>query len=255
MTALEKSILTLTALDTPASREERVFAADGRASLIVTLVYLFAVLSVPLTAPVRILWLAVYPIAASTLCGMSFGRLFVRSLCILPFLTLFGIFNPLYDREMIEIAGVTMTRGWLTFISIIVRGLFTFQALLIFVQGEGFTGMCKAMERLKVPAVMTTQLLMVYRYLMVLLTEALEMKRAREARGFGRKSFTLREWGRFMGQLFIRTVERSERIHRAMLARGFTGSMPHYQSGGGWKISDTVWTAAWTAVILAVRLI
>ena len=256
MSPLEKSILTLTHLDAPSPAAGRIVEVDGRASLVVTILYLVAVLSVPLTSPVRILWLAVYPIVASMLTGLSFGRLFLRSLCILPLVAVFGVFNPVFDRVEVEVCGIVMSRGWLTFASIIVRGLLAFQALLILISTEGFTGMCRAMERLRVPSVLTTQLMMVYRYLTVLLNEALQMKRAREARGFGRRHLSIREWGPFIGQLFIRTVERSERIHKAMLARGFNGTIPHYhREGGGWRRCDTVWILLWTAGIAFMRFV
>lgn len=64
------------------------------------------------------------------------------------------------------------------------------------------------------PAVFTTQLLFVYRYLFVLIEEAAAMQQARDARSFGRKSYPLKVWGTLVGQLLIRTFDRAERIRR-----------------------------------------
>ncbi|MDE5749909.1 MAG: energy-coupling factor transporter transmembrane protein EcfT [Duncaniella sp.] len=257
MSKLENAILTLNRLGSGAVREDGIMHVDGRAALAVTVVYLFGVLSLPLTGPVRLLLFAVYPMVASILAGLSYGLLLLRSLYIVPLVALFAIFNPIYDRVPVEVSGIVISRGWLTFAGVIVRGILAFQALLLLVETEGFAGMCSAMRRLRVPAVLTTQLMMVYRYLTVLLTEALTMQRARRARGYGRESLRIGEWGQFIGQLFIRTVGRSERIHRAMLARGFNGiDLPHFTSATPkWTHTDTLWVGVWCAVICVLRFI
>ncbi len=246
MSALENAILTLNRLNAPAAARG-IVSVDGRASLAVTLVYMVAVLSFPLTSPVRMLILAGYPIVASALCGIGYGRIFIRSLCLLPIVGVFAIFNPVFDPA----------NGWITFAGIILRGLLTFQALLILIETQGYIGMCGALSQLHVPAVLTTQLMMVYRYLIVLLSEALAMQRARRARGYGRRHLSIAEWGRFIGQLFIRTVNRAERIHGCMLARGFSGSVPRFNglSHKGWGRADWVWLLGWCAAIAAMRFI
>jgi cobalt/nickel transport system permease protein len=53
------------------------------------------------------------------------------------------------------------------------------------------------------------------------------MKVARESRGFTARN--PRHWpvlARSAGALFIRSYERGERVHLAMLSRGYTGRMP-----------------------------
>jgi cobalt/nickel transport system permease protein len=53
------------------------------------------------------------------------------------------------------------------------------------------------------------------------------MKVARESRGF--RARTVRAWpvlATTAGALFIRSYERGERVHLAMLSRGYDGSMP-----------------------------
>ncbi|MDE6804540.1 MAG: cobalt ECF transporter T component CbiQ, partial [Muribaculaceae bacterium] len=64
------------------------------ALLIVTLVYLGLMLSVAPEALARLLWFALYPIVMAPVVGEQYGRVFVRSLAVLPFVILIGIFNP-----------------------------------------------------------------------------------------------------------------------------------------------------------------
>lgn len=251
MGGIEKAITRLVALE---NGETSGFVPDARCMLIVTLVYLVALLSLPTGNLSHIIWFAFYPIIGCGILGVSYAALLRRSLCVLPFIALIGIANPFFNRESaFEVAGVVITRGWLEFISILLRGLFSVQALLLMCSANGFAGICRAMSRLGLPSVLTTQLLLVYRYLGVLLSETLDMKRARESRGYGRKSLPFSQWGAFVGQLFVRTVGRAERIHNAMLARGFEGAF-RYSSGSfsRWKATDTVYLVIWIALFAAL---
>jgi cobalt/nickel transport system permease protein len=87
-----------------------------------------------------------------------------------------------------------------------------------------------------------------YRYLFVLSDEVLRLRRAREARSAvlpGRKGGGSLLWrakvaGSMAGQLFLRSLERSDRIYSAMLARGYKGQLltlnPHVMKRVDWTV-------------------
>ncbi len=209
--------------------------------LLVSFGYLIAMLSVSPDALTMLLWYAIFPIIGAALLRLDFTRIFKRSLVVLPFAIVIGLFNPIFDRRpAFHIGELEVTHGWLSFISITVRAILSVQALLIMTESAGFTGLCRSLRTAGVPAFLTTQLLMVYRYLTVLLEETLDMRRAREARGYGRSHMELKMWGAFIGQLFLRTLSRADRIHRAMLARGFDGGIPCFGCDERhWSLRDT----------------
>lgn len=81
------------------------------------------------------------------------------------------------------------------------------------------------LERLAVPAQLVQIMGFMVRYLDVVTDELGRMKTARESRGF--TASNPRHWpvlGRSAGALFIRSFERGERVHLAMIARGYDGS-------------------------------
>lgn len=250
---LEQAIVTLNARQLKAENDSHIAGIDPRALLVVTVIYLVAMLSVPVGRTDKIIWFAVYPIVSAPLAHVAYERLFRDSLYVLPLLLLIGIFNPIFDREAAFTVGtVTVSRGWVSFVSILIRGLLSVQALLLLIRVCGFNNMCEAMRRLKVPSVVVTQLLMVYRYMTVLLQEALSMQRARMARAYGKSSFKASMWGPFIGQLLIRTIERSRRINMAMKARGFDGSLA-VGATGRWTTADTVYCMAWIPLFALLR--
>ena len=85
-----------------------------------------------------------------------------------------------------------------------------------------FSALLAVMRRARVPALLVSTLALMYRYLFVLTDEAQRMRRARMSRTFrpGRW-WTWRILGTVIGQLFVRSTERAERIYAAMTARGW----------------------------------
>lgn len=255
MSKLQKALYELNRMEQVSDLSGPLHILDPRAKLLVTLLFLFFVLSLPLEDLPTLLLFFVYPIISCSMAGISYGGIFKRSLFVLPFILFIGIFNPFFDKRVVfHIGDMAVSAGWISFFSIFLRGLLSVQAVFILIQTTGFYNLCRGMQRMGIPSLFATQLLFVYRYIFVLLQEALAMVRARDARSFGRKSYSLRMWGIFVAQLLIRTVDRAERIHRAMLCRGFTGSIQG-RFHSCWRQKETTYLLLWTLLFLAGRLL
>lgn len=249
--SLQSALITLNSLE----NRRCGLTVDCRFQITILTVYLVAVLSVPLSDPGKLVWMFVYPIVMSEAGGAGYGRVALKSLWVLPLVAMIGVFNPLFDHSPAwRIAGVTVSMGWVTFMSICLRGILALQAVLALIYSTGFYRLCASLRRMGVPSVLTTQLLMLYRYISVLLQEAQSMSRARAARCFGRRSYPLRQWATMVGQLLLRSVARSQRIHRAMLARGFSGSMPA-PPPQALRLADWCFLIGWLAVIAVLRFV
>jgi len=92
----------------------------------------------------------------------------------------------------------------------------------------GFPGILRGLEGLRVPRAFVLITGFAYRYLFVIGEEIGRMRAALVARGYRpRNALRAGAMGRVAGALFVRSHARGERVHRAMLARGWSGSMPH----------------------------
>lgn len=83
------------------------------------------------------------------------------------------------------------------------------------------------LQRLRMPSLLVQIASFMIRYGDVITDEMRRMRIARESRGFRARG--VRHWGvlgKSAGALFIRSYERGERVHLAMVSRGYTGSMP-----------------------------
>lgn len=235
MNKLERSIHQLSLIEQMADHPGYIHRLDARCKLLVLCIYLLCLLSVPTDHWIQLSVFLLFPFVTGKQAHLGYGQLFLYSLAVLPFLVLIGIFNT-----------------WNSFIGILIRGLASVQALFLLIRTTGFHSICKGMQRLGVPTLLVVQLWFVYRYLFVWLQEALSMDRARRARSYGHRAYPLSQWGIFVGQLLIRTLNRSEHLHRAMVARGFNGSLPLIHSHR-WNTNDTRYLLFWSMIFLFLR--
>ena len=115
--------------------------------------------------------------------------------------------------------------GWEIGGAILVRSTVAFLATLWLVNVMPFDQLLVTLRRLWVPAAFVAMLAFMYRYIFVLWDEMEKMRVARRARTF-RASSLRQRWSvstQLIGMLLIRAMERAERIHGAMCARGWDG--------------------------------
>jgi len=108
------------------------------------------------------------------------------------------------------------------FLSALIKSNLCVIAMLLLTWTTPFHDILQELRRLRMPLVMLTTLALMYRYLPVLADESRRMQRARAARTFSRRR--LLAWhslSTILGQLFVRSAERAERIYLAMCARGW----------------------------------
>ncbi|MBC7113583.1 MAG: cobalt ECF transporter T component CbiQ [Candidatus Methanomethyliales bacterium] len=90
----------------------------------------------------------------------------------------------------------------------------------------GIDGILSVLAQIRAPRILVEMISLTYRYLFISLHETQKMLLARDARRFRNKKYInaqdLRDLGKVLAALFIRTYERSERVYLAMKARGFT---------------------------------
>jgi cobalt/nickel transport system permease protein len=222
----DKEYLNIGFLDTLSYKDTFVHRLDPRAKIIVSFFFILFVVSFPKYEIAGLIPFFLYPVFLITAGDIPLKAIFKKVLLISPFVFFIGIFNPIFDREiLITPFGIPITGGWVSFFSIILKFVLTVSTALLLIAVTSFPGICEALARLKVPRIFVVQLLFLYRYIFVLLEEAMKMLRAREARSFGKKGKEIKTYISLLSVILLRSVERAERIHQAMLSRGFQGEI------------------------------
>ncbi len=226
MASIDSIFFDLGRLDSLSYGETIIHRLDSRSKLLVTTVFVVTVVSFPKYEVTGLIPFFFFPIMMVSLANLPVGFLLNKLVVLSPFALLIGIFNPLLDREVaIQLGPLGIAGGWISFASVMIRFALTVEAALILIATTSFPGICGALERLRVPKLFVIQLMFLYRFIFVLIEEALRIVRARKMRSFGEKGPSIKLFVRLLGNLFLRTMDRAERVYWAMCNRGFEGEI------------------------------
>ncbi len=219
-------------IDRFAMRHSPIHRLDARAKLLAVLSYTVVLISFDRYTVTDLAPSAVLPLALLWFAGVPVWFAVRRVLILSPFILMLVLMSPFYDRTPQAVAfgpwHYTLSGGWLTAADISIKFALGVMALTALMCSTRFALLLEALRRLGLPQVVVMQLGFLYRYLFVLIDEAMRVRRARDFRGaalapVGRR---LAAAGGVIGTLFIRTLDRSQRIHLAMATRGYRGE-PH----------------------------
>ncbi len=231
---------------------------DARTKLLGVLAYTAVLISFNRYAVWELAPMAILPVGMLLLGTVPMGFALRRVAILSPFIAMVCLASPLYDRSPAVLAlgpwRLATTAGWLTAMDVFVKFLLGVLALTAMMCTTPFALLLEGMRRMRMPRVLILQLGFLYRYLFVLLDEAMRIRRGRDFRG-GRRAPVVRRLaavGGMVGSLFVRTLERSDRIHVAMCARGYRGE-PHSLSHLHFHVADFVFLFGVAAYLAACR--
>ena len=96
-------------------------------------------------------------------------------------------------------------------------------AVLIIIATTPMDKLAHELIRIKIPRIFVMQIMLTFRYISMLITEASNMMTAYHLRSSRQNGIRLEHAGTFMGQLLLRSFERAEKVYVAMKCRGFSG--------------------------------
>jgi cobalt/nickel transport system permease protein len=177
----------------------------------------------------------------------AWGRVPVRGLLVrlvveIPFLAFVVLLPFVAGAEGLALAGAIVAKATLVVLATGILSATTPAPEIIM-----------GLERLRVPGAFTAIGALAVRYLMVVLDELRRVNTARQARGDdARWLWQVRAVAQSTGTLAIRCIDRGERVHAAMLARGFDGRLPSVTTGAEPGVAALPVALALAAVVPAV---
>lgn len=153
----------------------------------------------------------------------------LRLLAIAPFV-LFALLIPFVaSGERTEVWGVSvsvdgMWGAW----NILAKAALGASVSIVLTATTEISDIIRGLGKLRVPALFISIAMFMVRYLELISDELRRMRVAMASRGYDpRWLYQARPIASSAGALFIRSYERGERVHAAMLSRAFTGEMPN----------------------------
>jgi cobalt/nickel transport system permease protein len=192
----------------------------------------FAFVVVVVSTPREAVW--AFALYAVLLAGVAYAarvparHVLTRMLVEVPFVA-FAVLMPFVaEGERVEVAGLSLSVSglWGAF-NVLAKGTLGVAASVLLASTTDLRELLLGLQRLKLPPLLVQIASFMIRYGEVIGGEMRRMSIARRSRGFEARG--VRQWGvlaKSAGALFIRSYERGERVHLAMMSRGYTGVMP-----------------------------
>ncbi len=230
---------------------------DPRVKFITAIPYIFVIAVMQGTkGPLLALMISLLMIALSRI---SFKKLIGRLIAVNTFILVLWISLPFsYPGEAVfNIGHLKATHeGFLYVLSITLKANAIVLATIAILGTSEVFSLAHALVHLKVPAKLVYLFFFFYRYISVLHEEYTRLKNAMAIRCFqaGTNIHTYRTYAYLVGMLIVRSYDRSQRIYKAMLCRGFNGNfniISHFRL----KKADVIFCFLMTLITLTIGLI
>ncbi len=156
--------------------------------------------------------------------------------------------EPLWALGPIRVTDTGLVR----FGSVVGRATPALGAAVVLVSTLRFPELLEALRKLRLPSAVTTALGLSYRLLYTLADEIERLRRAARSRNAGHGAAGRRRTAMGVAAAsLVRSYARSERVHRAMLARGYSGALPQLHAQP-MDVRSVVVLLAVSAIVLLV---
>lgn len=204
-----------------------VHRLPAHVKVVAVLGFVIAVVSTPARAELAFLAYAAAIVVVTAVAGIG-PRFVARGLLIeLPFVLFAALLPFLAGGEQVTVLGLSLSREGLadagTLLAKATLGVWTSMLLAGTTRPQELVA---GLQRLRLPRLLVETLSFMVRYLDVVADDLRRMRIARDSRAFSARG--PRHWGVLAstaGALFVRSYERGERVHLAMLSRCYTGRL------------------------------
>ncbi len=252
MSDLLSSLHNMRRMDDLARQSTWIHRLHPAAKLAVTAVYLLILASTGRYEIVSLFPFLLYPVLVTVMADLPAALLIKRLLLVEPLILGIGLLNPLFDRQAVLIGFWTISRGWLVFASLTLKGTLTIYAALLLAATTRLDDLALALRALRIPRLLVVQVVMIWRYLEVLGMEVAKTQRAYQLRAPKHHGIRPSAWGSLLGQIILRTYDRAGRIDQAMRLRGFQGDFPD-AGRPRWHKSDFLYIGFWLSFFIIAR--
>ena len=211
---------------------------NARVKILFTLVFILCVNLLPSRSwPAYILFFALL-VSFFLLSQLSLKTILLRSLISLPFILaaiplLFTEPAPYLMTQHIKAVTFNISQpGLVRFIAIAIRSWLSLLAAILLTCTTRFEDLLAALRQLGLPKIFVSILSLMWRYLSLIVEEAKCLIRSRDSRSAsgvnhrrpnGSLWWRAKVTGQMVGNLVLRSLDRSERVYAAMVSRGYSG--------------------------------
>lgn len=255
MDKLSQAQSELREMDALAAEDSPVHRLHPLCKLLVTVCFIVTVVSFPKYDFSGLVIMVLYPVFLFQAAGIPVSTCFYKLRIVLPLVCAVGLVNPFLDHTpLVQLGNLTVTGGVVSMVTLMLKGVFSLMVSFLLIATTPIDSLCAALRKLHVPSILTTLLLLTYRYIGVMLEEVTIMTQAYKLRAPGQKGIHISAWGSFLGQLLLRSMDRAQELYDSMCLRGFRGEF-FYANVPPCKLSSVVFCIVCVGAFLLARLV
>ena len=239
-------------------RASLVHRLPAQAKLVALLAFVVVVVATPASAWPAFVVYAGLLAGAVVLARLPLATVARRMLVETPFVVFAMLMPFVASGPQIDVLGVSVSRsGLIGGALLLAKATLGVVAAIVLAATTESRDMLVGLEKLRLPTVLVSIIAFAVRYLSIASDDLERARIARLARGgSGRRTAQLRSVAGTVGSTFVRTYERGERVHRAMLARGLDGAMPvlsgRTTTAAEWRTALVLPASALAVLVVAV---
>ena len=222
--------------------------------IFVTVLYLLVVVSFEKQNLWGLFSMILYPAILFLAADISLKDALRRLKIILPLIIFMAILNPIFDRQVVgEIFGIKITSGFISMLTLILKGFFTVFATYILILTTSLEKICYSLKAFHFPEILITIILIEIRFIPMLLGETKKVTQAYSLRAPGQKGIHFRVWGSLAGSILVRSVDRANEIYDSMCLRGYSSKF-FTNEKMKFRFSDFAFLAVASLLIITFRI-
>lgn len=220
MNNINKAIDTITYITKLNNRDHWMNKLHPVFKLLVTFIYIVFVISINKYDLLRIIPFIFYPFFILSILNISIIDSLKKTFPIILLSIFIGILNPIFDKNILTIGSYTINGGYISFLTLTVKGLCTVLASYILIISTSLNDICYGLRCLRFPSIFIMIVSLIIRYINVLLVEYDDLSNAYYLRSY-KKGIDIKDWGSFIGLLLLRSIDKAKAIQESMDLRGY----------------------------------
>ncbi|MDL1970481.1 MAG: cobalt ECF transporter T component CbiQ [Candidatus Desulfofervidaceae bacterium] len=181
-----------------------------------------------------LLWAFFFVVVVFVLTKLNMRDILKRILVVNTFIVLLVIILPFsYPGQVIYALGpLTLTKqGFFYALYIFLKSNLILTCVILLLSTTSIFSLAHALHHLHVPSKLVQLIFFTFRYIHVIYRQYQKLMRAAKLRCFTPKTniYTYKTYAYLVASLLIKSYDRSERVYKAMVCRGFQGTFPVFR--------------------------
>ncbi|MBZ4643936.1 MAG: ABC-type transporter, integral rane subunit [Deferribacteraceae bacterium] len=252
MKSAEKNLHYLINFDTLSKQGCVLGKINPASKIFVFLTFLIALVSINKYDILKTLLLSSFTFAMINMSRLKYSTFIKICVVLSPFILLFVVFNPILDKNIFAFYNYSINAGYISALTTLIKFINTTAISLLIITSTTVHEIAYGLYKLKIPGFMAIQIILMYRFIFLFLSDIINTTESIKSRGGYRGNIKWKDMKQIVSSFFARAIYRGEDVYYSMLSRGF--NLQNLNADTRFKLKDFLFLFLSICYILLLRL-